>query len=642
MKRRLSILNLFYILLFSGCAILEPAEEFDPNALPSTAAGGTQTVEIPISRSSDDAEERSTGVVSLTNTQLELTTYKGGEQIIGLRFKLDIPEGAVVNDAYIQFTSRNKDTKTTNLTLYGESTSNPATFNNADRSLQAKPLTSASINWTPSSWTSSGQSGQAQMTPSLVPIINELSQQHGWVSGNHIAFYIKGSGIRRAVAFDENSSLAPKLIVTYTTQATTPGYSVESQIIRSSDDAEERGTGFVSLTNTQLELTTYKEATQIIGLRFKLDLPENVAINNAYIQFTSNNADSSSTSLTLYGESSSNPSTFTDASQGLQARPLTNTSVNWSPAPWGASGQSGEAQMTPSLAPIIEELSQQHGWVSGNHIVFYIKGTGIRRAMAFDSSSTSAPKLVVNYTPSGPTEPSPDPTPPPSIIPTFGYHGLKYDPLVKPVYDQAYRDGFMSEDKDGDGLPDSWELAFGLDPTDPNDAASMDKDQDLLTAKEEFLAATSPIDPDSDGDGLPDGYEVIYGLDPTNSADALLDLDGDGYSNLDEYLAGTDPTNNISFPIIVPITYTVEIGWDAPTTREDGSNFPESEVAAYIVHYGTQLDDLSSTARVDDPAARSTQVILNSPGTYYFSVSVLDTNNAESSLSTTQPVTVGQ
>jgi hypothetical protein len=48
---------------------------------------------------------------------------------------------------------------------------------------------------------------------------------------------------------------------------------------------------------------------------------------------------------------------------------------------------------------------------------------------------------------------------------------------------------------------------------------------------------------DADGDGMPDSWENQYGLNPTNAADANLDLDGDGMTNLEEYIAGTDPTN---------------------------------------------------------------------------------------------------
>src|SRR5262249_25462747 len=53
--------------------------------------------------------------------------------------------------------------------------------------------------------------------------------------------------------------------------------------------------------------------------------------------------------------------------------------------------------------------------------------------------------------------------------------------------------------------------------------------------------------PDSDGDHIPDFWETAHGLNPTNSSDALLDTDGDGFNNLAEYLAGTDPLDPQSY-----------------------------------------------------------------------------------------------
>jgi hypothetical protein len=55
------------------------------------------------------------------------------------------------------------------------------------------------------------------------------------------------------------------------------------------------------------------------------------------------------------------------------------------------------------------------------------------------------------------------------------------------------------------------------------------------------------LDPDDDNDGMPDWWEVLYGLNPLNAADAGLDPDGDGATNLEEFLAGTNPLldNNI-------------------------------------------------------------------------------------------------
>lgn len=53
---------------------------------------------------------------------------------------------------------------------------------------------------------------------------------------------------------------------------------------------------------------------------------------------------------------------------------------------------------------------------------------------------------------------------------------------------------------------------------------------------------------DSDGDGIPDEWEKAHGLDPFNAADAALDPDNDGFSNLEEFLAGTDPRDGKSHP----------------------------------------------------------------------------------------------
>ena len=141
-------------------------------------------------------------------------------------------------------------------------------------------------------------------------------------------------------------------------------------------------------------------------------------------------------------------------------------------------------------------------------------------------------------------------------------------------------------DSDGDGLPDVYELAHGLDPA--RDDAGEDPDGDGRTNRQEFNAGTNPIvaedwekaatsteaflvdtwidrpviheqdvvevwarslaflvdtagrAADTDRDGLPDFWEVFYGLDPY-TADADLDADGDGRTNREEYNAGTNP-----------------------------------------------------------------------------------------------------
>jgi hypothetical protein len=65
--------------------------------------------------------------------------------------------------------------------------------------------------------------------------------------------------------------------------------------------------------------------------------------------------------------------------------------------------------------------------------------------------------------------------------------------------------GPICVDWDGDGMPDDWEIAHGLDPT-VNDA-NLDPDGDGLTNMQEYVYGTDPYNPDSDGDGIIDGDE---------------------------------------------------------------------------------------------------------------------------------------
>lgn len=54
------------------------------------------------------------------------------------------------------------------------------------------------------------------------------------------------------------------------------------------------------------------------------------------------------------------------------------------------------------------------------------------------------------------------------------------------------------------------------------------------------ISGQAPL-PDSDRDGLPDAWELAYGLNPFDPSDAWLDPDGDFYTNYEEYRQGTSP-----------------------------------------------------------------------------------------------------
>lgn len=70
-------------------------------------------------------------------------------------------------------------------------------------------------------------------------------------------------------------------------------------------------------------------------------------------------------------------------------------------------------------------------------------------------------------------------------------------------------------DSDMDGIPDDWEVRFGLDYQTPDDAL-YDPDGDGLNNRDECRAGTDIMLPDTDMDGASDGSELGAGSDPLN------------------------------------------------------------------------------------------------------------------------------
>jgi hypothetical protein len=176
-----------------------------------------ETIELRVASSSDDAEERDTGNVSVTSSDLELgVDPKRGAQTIGIRFPgLDLPPGAVITSAWLQFWADETGNASTDLLLEGQAADDAATFSNTRWDVSSRARTSAQVVWSVAPWAAVGDGGPDQRTPDIAPLLEEVISRPGWVSGNAVAFVITGTGTRTAEAYNGDSSRAPLLHVEF-------------------------------------------------------------------------------------------------------------------------------------------------------------------------------------------------------------------------------------------------------------------------------------------------------------------------------------------------------------------------------------------------------------------------------------------
>ena len=173
------------------------------------------TVVSRVSASSDDAEQRlRRGSVNLTSTDMELGADNGRLQLVGLRFNnLDIPQGSVIIEAYIEFEVDVTNSESTSVIFRGQASDNPATFVRQSDNISSRPMTSASVAWNNlASWL---LVNEKRVTPDLSVIVQEIVNRPSWATGNSLVIFIESSGERTAEAYDGESANAPLLVVSY-------------------------------------------------------------------------------------------------------------------------------------------------------------------------------------------------------------------------------------------------------------------------------------------------------------------------------------------------------------------------------------------------------------------------------------------
>ena len=184
-------------------------------------AASTKKTESRVSSYKDNAEERTSGLVINSSTDIELTHDKQrGQQLVGLRFNnVEVPRGAKIKKAYIQFKADETDSGSIEVRIRAEDTNSASGFvQGRNKNISKRTKTSASKNWKIDKWSKRGERGSKQRTPDLSSLVKEVTSRKGWDRGNSMAFIIS-SGDKKdrrvAESYRGDKKGAPTLYVEY-------------------------------------------------------------------------------------------------------------------------------------------------------------------------------------------------------------------------------------------------------------------------------------------------------------------------------------------------------------------------------------------------------------------------------------------
>ena len=184
-----------------------------------------------VSAGSDDAEQDITaGTMYTTSSDLEFTKDNTSNQLLGVRFTgVDIPQGATITNAYMQFTVDEVNTTgDVNVLLGVENVDNPLTMSSFDFDIYHRIVHYGdTIIWKPGPFATIGEAGTGQRTPDVSSLLQTIVNRPNWKAGNAVLFtmidpaaagiagYTANTGKRVAQAYENNPANAARLVVTY-------------------------------------------------------------------------------------------------------------------------------------------------------------------------------------------------------------------------------------------------------------------------------------------------------------------------------------------------------------------------------------------------------------------------------------------
>jgi len=391
---------------FAGASVLYPLTSVDKVICQHAFCDEDSTHSQAGTAAADAIEHVDTGVVTLEDFALTMGADVAGESLLGLSFEdLDIPQGANIISARIEFVAEVTNSDQTILNIHVENTDDATPFTANTNDISDRNVLGKTVRWTPEPWVLNS----VYETPELKSLVQLTTDRPGWCSQNTLNMQIEGTGLRIAQSSRRGINVAPKLKVTYdgTTipvgggclRKTTTAY-VETDLDDSAqftnDSTALKGSSYPQLNYSRLPIWIpgYIWTT---GYRFTdLDVPQGVVVEEAYITLkAASGSGIEDVTVQIEAENSVSPSQFSQDNWDISNRSTTGT-VLWD-LPISAPG---DLVKSANVASLVQSIIDKGSWAPDREIALLIRkhsgSTNTFRAFETRESGFS-PSLTVKY-----------------------------------------------------------------------------------------------------------------------------------------------------------------------------------------------------------------------------------------------------
>ncbi|GEM_PF-2312414 len=344
-----------------------------------------------VNTGNDDVSEDSAGSMVLDGEFLWLGGSSSGK-LRAIRFEnVDIPDNAVIHDAYIEFYAYgSSEAGETNISM---ELGNPVTYTASKHSISSRNYSTRKATWTRSSGLTSKK---IVRTPNLNNVIDE-GRSKGWRAGQSMAFRFEGQKTNKGLsvyAYEGGATYRPKLIIKYYRDDNFVFSDISESIVAASkNDGSENSAGAMTLDGKFLWLGGSTSGNLRAICFNNVQIPTNATILDAYIEFYAY-GESPAASTEIYSELG-NASTYSTSSYSISSRTYSYSKVKWSEP----SLTSKELIRTPNLRNLIEE-NRGRGWATGQNLAFKFEGLDTNEGInvySYDGGASYRPKLVIRY-----------------------------------------------------------------------------------------------------------------------------------------------------------------------------------------------------------------------------------------------------